>query len=165
MSSLMVAPEAVSQAAGQLGTIGSELNAAHVTAAPPTTGVLAPAADEVSAAITALMGTHAQQFQAVSAQMATFHNQFVGLVKSGAGAYVSSEATNAQTLGSALKADEQAVVNEEEAVDSEASNSVLSDEAMVSSDEQMVSTDERNALSDLLPEPDFKEPIGLQIGF
>jgi hypothetical protein len=34
------------------------------------------AADEVSAAITRLFGTYAQQFQALSARMAAFHARF-----------------------------------------------------------------------------------------
>jgi hypothetical protein len=95
MSSLMVVPDAVGQAAGRLETIGSALNAAHATAAGPTTGVLAPAADEVSAAITALMNSSAQEFQALSARAAMFHSQFVGLLNAGAGAYASTEAAAA----------------------------------------------------------------------
>jgi hypothetical protein len=56
--------------------------------------VLAPAADEVSAAITALMNSSAQEYQALSAQAATFHSQFVSLMNAGAGAYSLTEAAN-----------------------------------------------------------------------
>ena len=54
MSNVMVAPEFVRQAAGQLQNIGSSLTEANAAASTPTTAVLAPASDEVSAAITAL---------------------------------------------------------------------------------------------------------------
>jgi hypothetical protein len=102
MSFVTVAPQLVSQAAGRLETIGSAISAAHATAAAPTVGVLPAAADEVSAAIAALFGSHAQQFQALSAQAATFHSQFVGLLNTGAGAYSSTEAANVLPLGEAL---------------------------------------------------------------
>jgi triacylglycerol lipase len=94
MSSVTVVPEFVAQAAGNLRNIGSAITSANEAAAGPTTGVLAPAADEVSEAIAALMGTHSQEFQAVSAQAATFHRQFVSLLKAGAMAYASAEAAN-----------------------------------------------------------------------
>jgi hypothetical protein len=100
MSSVTVAPEFVSQAAGQLENLGSALNAAHATAAAPTTGVLAPAADEVSAAITALMNSSAQEYQALSAQAATFHSKFVGLLSGVSGAYVATEAASTNGLSS-----------------------------------------------------------------
>jgi hypothetical protein len=98
MSLVTVAQEAVGQAAGQLQNIGSALTEATAAASAPTTGVLAPAADEISAAITALFGSHALEFQALSAQAATFHNQFVGLLNAGAGAYVSTELANAAAV-------------------------------------------------------------------
>ena len=44
-------------------------------------------ADEVSAAVAALFGSHAQAYQALSAQAAAFHSQFVQLVHTGAGHY------------------------------------------------------------------------------
>ncbi|MCV7149307.1 PE family protein [Mycobacterium riyadhense] len=44
-------------------------------AAAPTLGLAAPAADQVSAAIAAMFGTHAREFQSLSAQAAAFHEQ------------------------------------------------------------------------------------------
>jgi PE family len=38
--------------------------------------VLSAGADEVSTAIAALFGAHAQEFQALSAQASAFHSQF-----------------------------------------------------------------------------------------
>jgi hypothetical protein len=117
MSLVTVAPEFVGQAAGQLESIGSALTEAAAAAAAPTTGVLAPAADEVSAAITALFGSHAQQFQALSAQAEMFHNQFVGLLNAGAGAYVSTELANAAAVtgGAAATSPINEIINGAEA--------------------------------------------------
>ena len=98
MSLVTVAPELVGQAAGHLQNIGSALTEATAAASAPTTGVLAPAADEVSAALTALLGSHAQEFRALSAKAATFHNQFVGLLNAGTGAYVDAEFANAAAV-------------------------------------------------------------------
>ena len=57
--------------------IGSSLNAANAAATARTTAVISAAEDEVSAAIAAQFSCHAQQFQALSGQAATFHPQFV----------------------------------------------------------------------------------------
>lgn len=99
MSFVTIAPQYVEAAAQDLAAIGSSLSEATGAAAAPTT-VLAPAgADEVSAAIAALFGDHAQQFQALAARASAFHEQFVGLLNSGAGAYLGTEVANAeQTL-------------------------------------------------------------------
>jgi PPE-repeat protein len=47
----------------------------------PTTAIVAPAADEVSAAISALFGAHGAAYQAVTAQAAAFHAQFVAALQ------------------------------------------------------------------------------------
>jgi hypothetical protein len=99
MSSLNVVPDAVAAAAGNLQDIGAVVKNATGAAAAQTTAIAAPAADEVSAAITALFGTHAQEFQTVSARAASFHDEFVNLLNGGASQYVGTEAANAaQTL-------------------------------------------------------------------
>jgi hypothetical protein len=111
MSLLSVVPENVSAASGHLEKLGSALRSANAAAAAQTTAVVAPAADEVSAAITALFGTHAQEFQAVNAQAAAFHDEFVGGLSGGAAQYVSTELANAQqTLVSAVNAPAQALL-------------------------------------------------------
>ena len=100
MSSFVIAaPQMLAAAATDLSTIGSDLSAAHTAAATLTTGVLASAEDEVSAAIAAVFSAHGQGFQALSAQAAVFHNQFVQALKSSAGSYASTEA---QALSSLL---------------------------------------------------------------
>ena len=82
MSFVIAAPELVTAAATDLANIGSTLNAANAAAATQTTGVLAAAEDEVSAAIAALFSSHGQQFQALSAQASAFHSQFVQALNS-----------------------------------------------------------------------------------
>ena len=105
MSFVIAAPEFVTAAAGDLAEIGSALGAANAAAALPTTGVVAAAADEVSTGIAAMFGTFAQRYQALSAQAAAFHNEFVSLLNGGAAAYLSAEAANAQqTLQNAVTA-------------------------------------------------------------
>ncbi|WP_152406652.1 PE family protein, partial [Mycobacterium tuberculosis] len=56
------------------------------------------AGDEVSAAIAALFGTHAQEYQALSARVATFHEQFVRSLTAAGSAYATAEAANASPL-------------------------------------------------------------------
>src|SRR5690349_8855418 len=102
MSFVSVAPEMVGAAAGDLASIGSALRAATAAASGSTTAVLAAGADEVSAAISQLFGTYGQQYQVLSAQAALFHEQFVQLLTSGAGAYASAEAANAAATADPL---------------------------------------------------------------
>ena len=82
MSFVNVTPEVVASSAGDLDGIRSVLSAANTAAAPSTTGVAPPAMDQVSVAIAAVLGTHALEYQTVSAQVADFHAQFVGALNS-----------------------------------------------------------------------------------
>jgi PE family len=101
VSLLVVASELLQSAATDLGSIGSDLSAAHVAAGVPTTGLVAAGADEVSAAVTALFAGHGRQFQALSAQANAFHQQFVQALSSGTWSYLSAEAANAAPLRTA----------------------------------------------------------------
>ncbi|MEK0726316.1 PE family protein, partial [Mycobacterium ulcerans] len=96
MSFVSVTPEMVVAAALDLSGINSAIAQANSVAAAATTTVLPVAADEVSAAIAALFGTHAQQYQAISAELAAFHDRFVQSLNTGAGAYLRAEAANAE---------------------------------------------------------------------
>jgi hypothetical protein len=99
MSYVIAVPEYLAAAASDLANIGSTITAANAAAAFPTAAVLPAGADPVSARIAALFGTHAHAYQALSAQAAVFHIQFVQLMNGGASQYVSTEAANAeQTL-------------------------------------------------------------------
>lgn len=92
MSFVIAAPEVMAAAATDLANIGSSISAASAAAAGPTMGILAAGADEVSVAISALFGSHAQGYQTLSAQLAAYHNQFVRALNAGAGSYASAEA-------------------------------------------------------------------------
>ena len=108
MSFVNVAPGLLESAAHDLAGIGSSLGEAAGFAAAPTTSIAAAGADEVSTAIAALFGSHGQEFQALTARAAAFHNEFVGMVKSGAGAYLSTEVANAeQAMAGAMAAPAQ----------------------------------------------------------
>lgn len=84
MSFLIASPEALAATATYLTGIGSAISAANAVAAAPTTEILAAGTDEVSTAISALFGAHAQAYQALSAHVAAFHDQFVHTLTAGA---------------------------------------------------------------------------------
>ncbi|MCV7442546.1 PE family protein [Mycobacterium paraense] len=113
MSFVFATPELVESAAQDLAGIRSSLAEAAASAAGPTTGIATAAQDEVSVAIASLFGNVGQEFQALSAQAQTFHQQFVSFMNAGAGAYTSAEAANAaQTaLGGEIQAGAQAMSN------------------------------------------------------
>jgi hypothetical protein len=56
---------------------------------------LRAAADEVSALTAAQFATHAQMYQAISAQAAAIHEMFVNTLGASAGSYAVTEAANA----------------------------------------------------------------------
>ncbi|WP_131813387.1 PE family protein, partial [Mycobacterium kubicae] len=96
MSYVIADSGAVIAAAGNLSGIQSALSEAAAAAAAPTTQVAAAAADEISAAVSRLFGTFGQDFQAINAQAAAFHAEFVRLLNGGAVAYLSTELANAE---------------------------------------------------------------------
>ena len=98
MSFVVALPEVLDSAGTDLANLGSTLNAANAAAAVPTTGILAAAEDEVSAAIAAIFSEHGQTFQTLNAQAAAFHDQFVQTLTAGAGAYAGVDAANADPL-------------------------------------------------------------------
>ncbi len=104
MSFVIAAPGEVQAAATDLASIGSNISTANAAAATQITAVVAAGADEVSAGIAALFGSHAQAFQTLSAQAASFHQQFVQALNSGAAAYASAEASNVSPMQQALNA-------------------------------------------------------------
>jgi hypothetical protein len=108
---VIAAPEYVAAAASDLANIGSSLSTANMAALLPTSGVLAAGADEVSAMIAALFSSHAQAYQALSAQAASFHAQFVQLMNTGATQYALQEAANASPLLETLGQDAAGAVN------------------------------------------------------
>jgi hypothetical protein len=99
MSFVTTQPEALSSAATALGGVGSSLSAQNAAVAAPTTGVVPAAADEVSALTAAQFAAHAQLYQAVAAQAAAIHEQFVNTLTTSAGSYAATEAANAAAAG------------------------------------------------------------------
>lgn len=96
MSFLNVATDRLSAAARSLRNVGAALNSANKAAEAPTVGLTAPAADQVSAAVIAVFGRHASEFQILGAQTVAFNEQFVGALNKGAAAYRRAEVANAQ---------------------------------------------------------------------
>ncbi len=103
-SFLNIAPEALASASADLSGIGEAIREATSAAAPSTTGIVPPALDEVSAAISRLFGGYGQEFQSLSAQGAAFHGRFVQLLSSAQGAYAGAEAANASPLQAVMAA-------------------------------------------------------------
>jgi len=95
---VIAAPEMMTSAATDLASIGSTISAANAAALAPTTGVLAAAEDEVSAALAKLFGSYGQEFQALSARAAAFHSQFMQALNNAGSAYAVTEAANASPL-------------------------------------------------------------------
>src|SRR6202795_152470 len=112
MSFVIAAPGFVTAAASDLASLGSTISSANAAAATQTTGVLAAAEDEVSAAIAAVFSTHGQGYQALGARAAAFHDQFVQALTAGAGSYASAEAANAAAFtANPLQTVQQEVLN------------------------------------------------------
>jgi hypothetical protein len=104
MSYVVAGTDAIAAAASDVADIGSTISSANATAAIPTTGVVASAADEVSRQVAALFSSHAEGYQQLSAQMSAFHDQFALALQAGANSYASTEASAAQTLANVLNA-------------------------------------------------------------
>ncbi|WP_255730908.1 MULTISPECIES: PE family protein [Mycobacterium] len=104
MSFVHVGPDALKAAAASIADIGTEINSANAAAALPTTGVVAAAADQVSAQIAALFSSHAQGYQQLSAQVTAFHDKIVQAMGAGASAYANAESSAARTLVNAVNA-------------------------------------------------------------
>jgi hypothetical protein len=98
MSLVIAVPDVMAATATDLANIGSTLSAANAAAAASTTGVVVAAEDEVSAAIAAVFSAHGQGYQALSAQAAGFHAQFVQALAAGAESYLSTEAANTSAV-------------------------------------------------------------------
>jgi hypothetical protein len=98
VSFVTAAPEMLLAAAGNLQRVGSAVAAGNAAAAAPTTGVVPPAADEVSALTAAQFAAHAAMYQAVAVQAAAIHDLFVTTLGISAGSYAATEAANATSV-------------------------------------------------------------------
>ncbi|KZS67161.1 Triacylglycerol lipase [Mycobacterium pseudokansasii] len=93
-SYVIAVPETVAVASGDLAGIGEAIKGAAAAAAPWTTGTVAAAGDEVSAAIASLLGSYAQEFQQLAVQTSRFHTDFVRALAAAGAAYAAAEAAN-----------------------------------------------------------------------
>jgi hypothetical protein len=98
MSFVLVTPDLLETAAADVARIGSAVAAGNLAAAIPTTELAVAGADEVSAAITALSGAHAQEYQAAAARAATRYAQFVRTLSAAAASYAATEAAIATSM-------------------------------------------------------------------
>jgi hypothetical protein len=96
---MLVQPQLMVTAASDAAGIGSAIEQARSAAAAPTTGLVAAAEDEVSAATAAVFGSFGQQYQAMLAQATAYHDQFVAALSGASTAYAQAEASVAGTLG------------------------------------------------------------------
>ncbi|AWV47993.1 PE family protein [Mycobacterium leprae] len=95
-SLVIVAPYMLAVATEDLASIESVINAANTATVTATTGMLAPATDEVSAITASLFAEYTLMHQAVSVQAATCRDQFVrALATSGGARYAAAKAANA----------------------------------------------------------------------
>ena len=92
-------PQIMSAVATDVEGIGSAISAANAAAVGPTSGLLAPAADEVSAAITNLFGAYSRDYHAVVKQAAAFHNEFTQALAAAGNAYANAEGANTADIG------------------------------------------------------------------
>jgi|SRR5271166_846861 len=102
MTSLLTEPQLITTAAANVAEIRSAIGAAKAAAAGPTTGLVVAAQDEVSAATARLFGGYAQDYQAVLAQAAAFHEEFAAALASAGNAYKAAEAANTSAISGAL---------------------------------------------------------------
>lgn len=94
MSLLMVEPELLTAGAFELESIGAALAAANAAAAVPTTGVIPAAMDDVSAFAASRFAQAGQMYQAMAAQAAAIHAEFVANLQGNATSYALAEAAN-----------------------------------------------------------------------
>ncbi|BBY32173.1 PE family protein [Mycolicibacter minnesotensis] len=99
MSFLAAQTEELRTAADSLGGTGLALAAQNTAAQAPTTGVVPPSADEVSAMTAAKFAAHALMYQQVSAQATAIHEMFVATLASSSNSYAAAEAANALAAG------------------------------------------------------------------
>jgi hypothetical protein len=98
MSFVTIEPETLAAAAGNLDAIGSTMSDGSAAATAPTTGVVPPGADEISALMAAQFAAHAIMYQAACAQAAAIQELFVATMRASASSYAITEAANAAAI-------------------------------------------------------------------
>jgi hypothetical protein len=99
MSFVVAVPELMASATTDLAAIVSQVGAAGVAAAGPTTSLVAAAQDEVSAVAAQFFGAYGQEYQAILQQAYALNDQFVAALAAAGNAYTHIEASIASVLG------------------------------------------------------------------
>ena len=99
MSFLRAQPEVLNAVASELISANAAVREGSSAAAVPTTGVAPAAADMVSILTAAQFASHAQLFQAISAEAAAVREQLAATLGISAGSYAATEFANATTVG------------------------------------------------------------------
>ncbi|OBJ47825.1 PE-PPE domain-containing protein [Mycobacterium sp. 1423905.2] len=110
MSYVVAAPDALASAAANVDGIAAALSEANAAAAGRTSGLLAAAEDEVSAAIAQLFNAYGQEYQAVVQQAGAFHSQFTQALAAAGNAYAQAEAAAATALTTAINTPVQSLL-------------------------------------------------------
>ncbi len=98
MSYVLTAPDLLASAATDVDGIAATLQVANSAAAALTSGLLAAAQDEVSAAIAKVFSAYGQEYQAAIAQASAFHTEFTRALAAAGAAYAQAEAANASMI-------------------------------------------------------------------
>ncbi len=99
MTYVITEPQQLAAVAANVDGIGSAVSAANTAAAGQVSGLAAPAADEISAAIAKLFGAYGQEYQAVIGQAVAFQSEFSRALATAGGAYAATESAAWNTLG------------------------------------------------------------------
>ncbi len=98
MTNLLTQPSMVSTAAADVTAIGSAISEANARSAGATTGVVAAAGDEVSAATASLFTAYAEEYQALLERAGAFHEGFAAALSAAGNAYAQAELTASNAL-------------------------------------------------------------------
>ncbi|SPM30348.1 PE family protein, partial [Mycobacterium terramassiliense] len=99
VSFVITRPELLTAAAGNLSTIGASMVSASAAVEGPTTQVVAPAADQVSALVATQFAVHGLAYQTVATMASQIHDAFVGAMATGGTSYAVAEAANTAAAG------------------------------------------------------------------
>jgi hypothetical protein len=104
MTYVISEPQMMAAIAADVEGIGSAISAANAAATGPTSDLLAPAADEVSEAITKLFGAYSREYQAVVKHAAAFHSAFTQALAAAGNTYAHAEGANTAAVGGTSQA-------------------------------------------------------------
>lgn len=100
---LLAAPESVATAVTDIGAIGTAVETARAAATARTSGLMAAAADEVSASVAGLFNAYGEECQLVLSQATAFQHEFAQALANAATGYARAEARNAALLSGAAQ--------------------------------------------------------------